>query len=239
MAVDLVLLTLGRPTASEPAGLGVVTLAGQDTYGRRVLPGRFIRESQTVIDTAAATLEHKVGLVTRRRISLDMIGVYDAPGRDARGWAISLAHQAVLLPQEVASLSPDVVQVLPVGGPADKKRRVTSERLGFDHDDMVTTALRRARRRYERYPDPLGLLPPPFTLSQLRHVHDAVLGERVKRDTFNRRMTPLLVPVTTSAGEPLVSQTGGRPAQLYRPMTKADRDLEAGPFPLPRAERSH
>lgn len=100
---------------------------------------------------------------------------------------------------------------------------------------MVTTAVRRARRHYERSPDLLRrLLAPPSTLSQLRHVHEAVLGEPLKRDTFNRRMQPFLTPATDARGGSLVSDTGGRPAQMFRPRSSKDRDPEAGPFPLPR-----
>jgi ADP-ribose pyrophosphatase YjhB (NUDIX family) len=236
LAVDLVILTLGRPGRTDPAGggprLGVVVQSQED--GGLVLPGRFVRERHTVIDTVRELLTEKLHFEPRRIPYLELVGVYDHPDRDPRGWAISIAHTTTLRPDEAATLSPDVVEILPVHGPAAKGNRVTPASLAYDHDSMVTTAVRRARRRYERSPDPLRLARAPYTLSHLRHVHEAVLDESLKRDTFNRRMQPFLTPAHDARGETLTSDTGGRPAQMFRPLTGKDRDPEAGPFPLPR-----
>lgn len=50
-----------------------------------------------------------------------------------------------------------------------------------------------ARRRYARRPDPSRLLSEPFSLRELRLLHEAVLGEPLVKDTFRRRMEPQLV----------------------------------------------
>lgn len=233
LAVDLVILTTGalRPE-DDRASLGVLVQRRAD--GRAVLPGRFVRERHTVLETVRELLAEKLDFRPRRDVRLEMIDLYDTPERDERGWVVSVGHLTTLLPDDVERLSPDLVEVLPITGNAARGRRVTRESLAHDHDAMVTTAVRRARRRYERSPDPLRLARAPYTLSQLRHVHEAVLGEPLKRDTFNRRMQPFLTAATGPRGDLLVSDTGGRPAQLFRPTTARDRDPEAGPFPLPR-----
>lgn len=233
LAVDLVILTLGsRPASLERPTLGVVVLRRADHTA--VLPGRFVRERHTVDQTVLELLRKKVGYDPGRPIYLEMLGVYDAPQRDERGWVVSVSHLTALLADEADRLPPETVEILPVHGDASRGRRVTRESLAYDHDQMVTTAVRRARRRYERSPDPLRLVRPPYTLSELRHVHEAVLGQPLKRDTFNRRMQPNLETVRDSDGDFAVSDTGGRPAQLFEPRSRQDRDPEAGPFPLPR-----
>lgn len=233
LAVDLVILTFGPPRPEgEHLSLGLVVQRGADNVP--VLPGRFVRERRTVVETVREILTEKLDFRPRKDLSLEMVGVYDSPDRDPRGWAISVSHTTTLRADEAARLSLDLVEILPVRGPATRGSRVTAESLAYDHDSMVATAVRRVRRRYERSPDPLNLARAPYTLSQLRHVHEAVLGEPLKRDTFNRRMQPFLTPAVNARGESFVSETGGRPAQTFRPLTAKDRDPEVGPFPLPR-----
>lgn len=236
LAVDLVALTLGAEgIESREPRLGVVVLRRPDTTA--VLPGRFVRERQTVKQTIADLLQIKLGLKTRRRLELTMLDVYDDPDRDERAWAVSVAYSVGLRDNETARAIESGAEILPVRGSASRGRRVTPEGLAHDHDQMVTTAVRRVRRRYERAPDPLGLLRAPYTLSQLRHAHEAVLDAPLRRDTFNRRMREFLEPAVDAAGEELyTSATVGRPAQLFVPVGSGRRDPEAGPFPLPRVE---
>ena len=70
------------------------------------------------------------------------------------------------------------------------------------------------RYRYvDIYPDPDGFLPEPFTLHQLRRVHEAVVGAELHKDNFNRRMKPFLEPLIRD-GEAVLSSTcavGQRP----------------------------
>lgn len=236
LAVDLVVLVVPEPAGSRHLELGLVVLRRAD--GLAVLPGRFVHERRTIRETVADLMVEKLALRPRRTTRVQMIDVYDAPDRDERGWVVSVAHATSVLTEDLARLPQDTTEVLPLHGSADRGRRLTPEHLGYDHDDMVTTAVRRARRRYERSPDPLGLLRAPYTLSQLRHVHEAVLDAPLKRDTFNRRMLPYLEAELDSRGEPvLTSETVGRPAQLYRLRRASVRDAEAGPFPLPRSTR--
>ncbi|WP_141014438.1 NrtR DNA-binding winged helix domain-containing protein [Nocardioides sambongensis] len=236
LAVDLVALTLGPAgVGARTPELGLVVLRRSDSTA--ALPGRFVRERQTVKATVAELLDAKLGLRPRRRIELAMLDVYDAPDRDERAWAVSVAYSTGLREDEVARAIDSGAEVIGVHGAAERGRRVTRESLAYDHDQMVTTAVRRLRRRYERSPDPLGLLRAPYTLSQLRRAHEAVLDTPLRRDTFNRRMREFLEPATDSRGEDLyTSATVGRPAQLFVPVRRSRRDPEAGPFPLPREE---
>ena len=59
--------------------------------------------------------------------------------------------------------------------------------LLFDHDAIVREAARDLRARYELTPDPENLWGDrEITLPDLQDVHEAVLGERVRVDTFRR-----------------------------------------------------
>ena len=187
-------------------------------------------------DAVRDLLRTKLDYSPRRNLGLTMLDVYDDPDRDARGWVMSLSYVAVLRSDEADLIDPDRAERMPVRGDSSPGHRVTPERLGFDHDAMVTTAVRRLRRRYERSPDPAKLLRPPYTLTQLRHAHEAVLDAPLKRDTFNRRMREFLSPATDRDGQELrTSETVGRPATLYEPRPRPRHDPERGLFPLPRS----
>jgi 8-oxo-dGTP diphosphatase len=81
-----------------------------------------------------------------------------------------------------------------VEGESPRQLRVVvpgrQQRLPYDHNAIVTEAVRWARAAYVDRPDPSGLLGESFTLYELRKLHEAVLGERETpgKDTFRRRM---------------------------------------------------
>ena len=113
----------------------------------------------------------------------------------------------------------------------------SEETLLFDHERIVATAARSIRERYEELPDPDGLLD-DFTLAELRSLHEAVLGERLLKDTFKRRMFEHLVAVERD-GEPTTRSGGGRPAQVYERSPSSDLATSASArrrLRLPRGE---
>jgi ADP-ribose pyrophosphatase YjhB (NUDIX family) len=130
--------------------------------------------------------------------------VFDDPERDDRGWVLSVAHTDVVAWPRIASAvaDRDDVQLAPID---------QATGLPFDHDAIVTMALAALRDRYRHHPDPDRLLPSPFTLHELRLLHEAVLGQPLPKDTFRRHMQPLL-RATFNYREGVV----GKPAILFR-----------------------
>ena len=204
VAVDLALLTAVLPPDDRPGHLAVLLQSNLVRPDEVALPGRFLRKGQTVVEAMGDVLRDKVRLdVTPTRPLL--LGVFDDPRRDPRGWTISLAH-ALALPQA------ELPRAHGLWIPVDLRGRVATRlTVLFDHAAMIEQAARAIRERYERRPDPDGLLSEPFTLAQLRHVHEAVLGERLQRDTFDRRMKEHLVATGERSREAI-----GRPAMTYR-----------------------
>lgn len=235
MAADLVLLTLlpATPGTARSQRLGVVVLRRAD--GVAVLPGRLLRERQTVAAAVQDILDVKLAIPTEESPDVDLLRVHDAPGRDPRGWVIALAFVGSVPLDAVRPAGGAGVEVLRVGGDAGSARGLLDERLGYDHDAMVAAAVVAVRSRYEQHPDPLGLLAPPYSLSTLRRAHEAVLDVELKRDTFNRRMREHLVPARDGDGRELfTSATGGRPAQLFHPVAAPRQRTPEQPFALPR-----
>lgn len=214
VAVDVAVLTV-----TDPAETPVLRLLVQDRSEPtgRGLPGGFIRERSTVADTVDDVLRRKAGIKLPAPVRPRLLRLFDDPGRDDRTWAISAAHSLSLPEHDLASVVGDLVAV------RDDGRLDSEGPLLFDHDQIVEVAIEAVRSRYEiryRYvdihPDPDGFLPEPFTLHQLRKVHEAVVGAELHKDNFARRMKEHLESVLVD-GRPLLSDgLRGRPAALYR-----------------------
>ncbi|WEV78810.1 NUDIX hydrolase [Janibacter cremeus] len=215
VTVDLAILTV-TAAGTDDAALRVLVQERQEPDGR-VLPGRFLRERHTVVDTVREVFEQKVGVSPSEVTPPRLLRLFDAPDRDDRTWAISVAHSVSMPEHELEGAKGDLVAVDKHGALVD------GQPMLWDHEEIVSAAVASLRERYEfryRYsdvpPDPDGFLMEPFTLHQLRRVHEAVVGEEMHKDNFARRMKPHLAPVTRGGEVVRSTAARGRPAVLYR-----------------------
>lgn len=208
LAVDPIVLTVENNR---------LCLAIERSTNQPSLPGTFVHQGETLIQAAHRALENKLGLSD---INLRQLHVFDAPGRDPRGWVFSVAHLALVRPR---SLNSSKVLLLPVD-------QLPS--MSYDHEEMVQMALTKVREEYLVHPDPWDLLD-VFTLKELRELHLAIVGEAElpARDTFRRMMEPQLSPT----GE-MSTGSVGKPSRLF---TKASKQaLFDAAMSEPKTERS-
>ena len=103
VAVDTAVLVVDV----RDAGLGVLQHQREDGGahgGQWALPGTFLHEGETLADAVLRSLAEKVGL---RGTRPQQLHVFDDPGRDHRGWVLSVAHVVLLLADDVdAALGP-------------------------------------------------------------------------------------------------------------------------------------
>ncbi|KAA0974154.1 NUDIX hydrolase [Paeniglutamicibacter gangotriensis] len=204
VAVDVALLTVDEGRLK----VALIRRESGDKSGELSLPGTFVHEGELLVDAALRSLADKAGVCGFHPRQLH---VFDDPKRDDRGWVLSVAHVDVArvedLREAVERENIQLVDVELIGN------------LPYAHDEIVRKAVDAVRRSYLENPDPWGLIEQPFVLSQLRDLHESVLGHQLQRDTFRRQMEPMLQGTEETAVPPPARVGGearGRPARLYR-----------------------
>jgi 8-oxo-dGTP diphosphatase len=132
LTVDVVVLSSGE----EMPSVLLVRRGNPPFLDSWALPGGFVEEGEQVIDAAPRELAEETGL----QIGVsELLGVYDTPGRDPRGWTVSVVYLA-RVPGETAVAGAD---------DASDARWFAADRLpelAFDHAIILADALRGARR---------------------------------------------------------------------------------------------
>ncbi len=171
--------------------------------GRWALPGGFVRVDETLDDAARRELQEEAGL---REVFLEQLYTFGAVNRDPRERVVSVAYYALVkLSGHETKAATDA---------ADARWFPISEapKLAFDHGDILAAALARLKGKVRYQPIGFELLPPRFTLSQLQHLYEAVLGTGLDKRNFRKKVLSfgLLVPLKET------QMTGRhRPAQLF------------------------
>lgn len=197
VAVDTAVLTV------RGGQLSLLVVAQDKAPGFEwALPGTFLHEGERLADAVLRSLEKKAGITGR---TPQQLYVFDDPKRDPRGWVLSVAHvDMVPLRKLERALENEEVKLLPLSGDVPA--------LPYDHTAIVERAVQWMRDEYEDEPDPGLLLVEPFTLRDLRMLHNAVKGEERQRDTFRRKMVASEKIVET--GE-ITGGGRGRPSRLW------------------------
>ncbi|MFF2031105.1 NUDIX domain-containing protein [Arthrobacter sp. NPDC058192] len=199
VAVDTAVLTV----ADGSVCVLLVRRAEDHQHGRWALPGTFLRERETLADAVLRCLREKAGMSGRVPRQLH---VFDEPGRDDRGWVLSVAHVDVVpLAALEGALKNDGVRLASVTAEPELVAG-----LPYGHADLVAKAVEWLQAAYREAPDPGGLLAEPFTLRDLRELHETVAGATLMRDTFRRFMEPKL----EGTGQ-MSDGTRGRPSRLW------------------------
>jgi 8-oxo-dGTP diphosphatase len=84
-------------------------------------------------------------------------------------------------------------------------------KLAFDHRRIVDYAIERLRNKLEYTTAGFKMLPEQFTLSELQSVYEAILGKKLDKRNFRKKLELLGVLKATSAQR----KTGRKPARLY------------------------
>ena len=188
--------------------------------GAWALPGVFVALHESLDAAAVRALSTKAGL---RDVFIEQLYTFGDPQRDPRTRVIAVAYYALVEPAalERAAASPDMrLARLHVpwagesGGPVDVFGDDAQPLpLAFDHAGILGMVVQRIRGKLDYAAIGFELLPPRFSLRDLRLVHEAILGRPLNKDSFRRRVLDRGLVVPTGQRDTAV---GFRPPELYR-----------------------
>jgi ADP-ribose pyrophosphatase YjhB (NUDIX family) len=171
--------------------------------GEWSLYGGFVGAMESVDEAANRVLFELTGL---RNLYMKQVHTFGAVERDPGERVISVAYCALI---NVKDYDRHVLEEHGVQWVELNKM----PRLYSDHNDMVKRAITLLRRRINTEPLSFNLLPDLFTLTQLQHVYEAVLGEEIDKRNFRKRIKSIDFIEKTELIDKLTSKRG---AALYR-----------------------
>nr|ELR5227843.1 NUDIX hydrolase [Providencia rettgeri] len=202
LTVDAVLFTYHENTLK----VLLVERANFPEKGKWGLPGGFVDEQndKTIEETILRKLKEKTGVIPPYVEQLCTVGNKQ---RDPRGWSVTVCYTALIAYQDceahietvesVKWVSIDDIATLP---------------LAFDHLQLYQQARERLQQKSLYSIVPGFALPDVFTLSELQHVHEVLIGKTLQNKSFRRRLEQADLLIDT--GEKRHER--GRPANLYR-----------------------
>ncbi|MFP5370847.1 MAG: NUDIX hydrolase [Actinomycetes bacterium] len=182
--------------------------AAEPFPGAWALPGGPLLADETLGASVARQLASKVEV--RQLAHLEQLETRSDPLRDPRGRTVATAYLG-LVPSDLDPALPGdtawhPVDALPV--------------TAFDHGSIVGSALGRLRSKLSYTNLGFALAPPTFTIAELREIYVAALGYEVTATNLQRVL--LRRGVLEATGEHTTSgRSGGRPAMLYRFLTRS------------------
>lgn len=185
--------------------------AGEPFKGRWGLPGGVLR-----IDLDDS-LESAAQRIAQERLNCELpflrqLEAVGGPSRDrARApWALSIVYRALVPAESLTPAAGKRVEALE-WHPADEASQ--DARLAFDHAKLIEGALHVTRTEVRALELPRGFIPERFTLGELQSTCEQLLGERLDKSSFRRRLAEREL-VEAVSGE---LRTGpNRPAQVYQ-----------------------
>ena len=171
--------------------------------GEWSLYGGFVDATESVDEAANRVLFELTGL---RDLYMKQVHTFGAVERDPGERVISVAYCALINVKDYDRhlLEEHGVQWVELN---------KMPRLYSDHNDMVKRDITLLRRRINTEPLSFNLLPDLFTLTQLQHVYEAVLGEEIDKRNFRKRIKSIDFIEKTELIDKLTSKRG---AALYR-----------------------
>ncbi|MBN1305781.1 MAG: NUDIX domain-containing protein [Anaerolineales bacterium] len=177
------------------------------------LPGGPVQVDESLEEAAGRALDNRVD---REQVYLEQLYTYGEPQRVPARRLVSVSYFA---------LSPANARC---AARTESERWYPLEKvpgLVHDHAEIVKYALRRLRYKLEYSAAGFQLLPDEFTLSELQHTYEIVLGEKLDKRNFRRRI--LQSNIIEETNHLRTGEGQGRPARLYRYRPDAVAEVKA------------
>ncbi|MBQ9636988.1 MAG: NUDIX hydrolase [Prevotella sp.] len=173
---------------------------GRDEWS---LYGGFVKADESLEDAAHRILNEFTGM---KKVYMKQVGAFGAIDRDPGDRVISVAYCALINVKDYDDRLRQQYRL-------EWVNLEDLPKLYSDHNQMVSKAITLLRRRISTEPLSFNLLPDLFTLTQLQHVYEAILGEEIDKRNFRKRIKQIDLIEKTELIDKVTSKRG---AALYR-----------------------
>ncbi|MFW9602365.1 MAG: NUDIX hydrolase [Prevotella sp.] len=179
--------------------------------GEFSLYGGFVGIDESLPDAANRVLRDLTGL---DKLYIKQVGAFGNIDRDPGERVISIAYCALINVK-------DYDDNIRLQHGLEWVNLEDMPQLYSDHNIMVSKAINMLRRRINTEPLSFNLLPDLFTLTQLQHVYEAILGEEIDKRNFRKRIKTIDFIEKTELVDKITSKRG---AALFRFNKRAYED---------------
>ncbi|WP_018464643.1 NUDIX hydrolase [Segatella paludivivens] len=179
--------------------------------GEFSLYGGFVGIDESLPDAANRVLRDLTGL---DKLYIKQVGAFGNIDRDPGERVISIAYCALI---NVKDYDDNIRKQHGL----EWVNLEDMPQLYSDHNIMVSKAINMLRRRINTEPLSFNLLPDLFTLTQLQHVYEAILGEEIDKRNFRKRIKTIDFIEKTELVDKITSKRG---AALFRFNKRAYED---------------
>ena len=185
--------------------------------GHWALPGGFVRTKETLGEAARRELQEETGL---QGIFLEQLYTFGDVKRDPRERVVTVAYYALV------NLEGHNVKASTDARNAAWFSVNDHPKLAFDHLAILKTAHERLQGKVRYQPIGFELLPEKFTLTQLQHLYEVILDQKLDKRNFRKKVLAMGIVKETNEIEKDVAH---RAARLYRfDKRKYDRLTQQG-----------
>lgn len=145
------------------------------------LPGNLVDNNESVDQSASRILHELTGLSD---VYMEQYYTFGEIDRHPQGRVISVAYYAMLRLGGDKALKPLTTY-------AKKAQWVNVHelpKLGFDHQHIFDKGLEKIKRRIKHLPIAFELLPEKFTLTQVQNVYELILGKKLDKRNFRKKI---------------------------------------------------
>jgi 8-oxo-dGTP diphosphatase len=179
LTADVIALTFHQGTLK----ILMIERAHAPFEGHWALPGGFVDEGESPHEAAARELLEETGVRLKPEVLIEL-GCFGAPGRDPRGWVVSVATLALLPPSPPSATGERPLPSAAAGDDARTTRWLSLSELkelplAFDHAHLIERALERLCELTQTSTLPLSLLPTPFRHRHARHLYSQLWEQTI------------------------------------------------------------
>jgi 8-oxo-dGTP diphosphatase len=172
--------------------------------GKWGLPGGWIKKKESTDDAANRLLAELTGM---DNIYLEQLKAFGDPNRFPLRRVITIGYYALVKREDY-----DVKAGFTA---SDAKWYKINQipKLIYDHNEILDYSIKNLRNRVRQAPLGFNLLPEKFTLLQLMHLYEEILGIEMDKSNFRRKILHMKLLVALNEKQKDVSH---RAAQLYK-----------------------